>query len=54
VVSIPRHNKNTEIIASPAAQNGVKKLLLTVPVHKPKPQDFVRVHPDPASAPISR
>jgi hypothetical protein len=24
---------------------GVKKLLRTVPVHKPKPQDFVRVHP---------
>ena len=48
MVSTPRHNKNTEIIASPGAQNGVKKLLLTVPVHKPKPQDFVRVHPDPA------
>jgi hypothetical protein len=25
---------------------GVKKLLKTVPVHKPKPQDFVRIHPD--------
>jgi hypothetical protein len=24
---------------------GVKKLLRTVPVHKPSPQDFVRVHP---------
>lgn len=24
---------------------GVKKLLRTVPVHKPNPQDFVRVHP---------
>jgi hypothetical protein len=24
---------------------GVKKLLKTVPVHKPNPQDFVRVHP---------
>jgi hypothetical protein len=24
---------------------GVKKLLTTVPVRKPKPQDFVRVHP---------
>jgi hypothetical protein len=24
---------------------GVKKLLKTVPVHKPSPQDFVRVHP---------
>lgn len=27
---------------------GVKKLLLTVPVRKPKRQDFVRVHPDAA------
>jgi hypothetical protein len=26
---------------------GVKKLLMTVPVHKPKPQDWVRVHPSP-------
>src|SRR5262249_25191441 len=25
---------------------GVKKLLTTVPVRKPSPQDFVRVHPD--------
>ena len=27
---------------------GVKKLLTTVPVGRPSPQDFVRVHPDPA------
>src|SRR5262249_5908089 len=27
---------------------GVKKLLTTVPVRKPNPQDFVRVHPDTA------
>jgi hypothetical protein len=27
---------------------GVKKLLTTVPVRKPNPQDFVRVHPDEA------
>lgn len=27
---------------------GVKKLLTTVPVRKPKRQDFIRVHPDPA------
>ena len=27
---------------------GVKKLLLTVPVRKPNRQDFVRVHPDAA------
>lgn len=26
---------------------GVKRLRTTVPVHKPKKQDFVRVHPDP-------
>jgi hypothetical protein len=26
---------------------GVKKLLTTVPVHKPNQQDFVRVHPNP-------
>jgi hypothetical protein len=25
---------------------GVKKLLTTIPVRKPNPQDFVRVHPD--------
>lgn len=27
---------------------GVKKLLKTVPVHRPSPQEFVRVRPDPA------
>jgi hypothetical protein len=27
---------------------GVKKVLATVPVRKPSPQDFVRVHSDPA------
>ena len=27
---------------------GVKKLLTTVPARRPNPQDFVRVHPDPA------
>jgi hypothetical protein len=27
---------------------GVKKLLTTIPVRKPHPQDFVRVHPDAA------
>jgi hypothetical protein len=26
---------------------GVRKLLKAVPVHKPNPQDFVRVHPNP-------
>jgi hypothetical protein len=27
---------------------GVRKLLTTVPIGKPNPQDFMRVHPDPA------
>jgi hypothetical protein len=27
---------------------GVKKLLTTVPARRPSPQDFIRVHPDPA------
>ena len=27
---------------------GVKKALVTVPVRKPKGQDFIRVHPDPS------
>jgi hypothetical protein len=31
-----------------AETGGVKKLLRTVPVRKPHPQDFIRVHPDPA------
>jgi hypothetical protein len=26
---------------------GVKKLLTTIPIRKPHPQDYVRVHPDP-------
>jgi hypothetical protein len=26
---------------------GVKKVLTTIPVRRPNPQDFVRVHPDP-------
>jgi hypothetical protein len=31
-----------------AETSGVKKLLRTVPVHRPHPQDFFRVNPDPA------
>ena len=30
-----------------AANVGVKKALITIPVRKPNAQDFVRVHPDP-------
>jgi len=60
--TIPAVQPNTEQQASPDPFNptnlrlsqsfvetaGVKKLLTTVPVRKPSPQDFVRVHPDPA------
>ena len=60
--TIPAMQPNTEQQASPDPFNptnlrlsqsfvetaGVKKLLTTVPVRKPSPQDFVRVHPDPA------
>jgi hypothetical protein len=31
-----------------AATVGVKKLLVTIPVRRPNPQDFVRVHPEAA------
>jgi hypothetical protein len=36
---------NLRLNQSFAETVGVKKLLRTVPVHKPNPQDFVRVHP---------
>jgi hypothetical protein len=36
---------NLRLSQSFAETAGVKKLLKTVPVHKPSPQDFVRVHP---------
>jgi hypothetical protein len=38
---------NLRLSQSFAETAGVKKLLTTVPVRKPSPQDFVRVHPDP-------
>ncbi len=38
---------NLRLDQSFAETAGVRKLLRTVPVHKPNPQDFVRVHPDP-------
>jgi hypothetical protein len=38
---------NLRLSQSFAETVGVKKLLLTIPVRKPSPQDFVRVHPDP-------
>jgi hypothetical protein len=47
--------ENLRLSQSFAETAGVKKLLKTVPVHKPSAQDFVRVHPSPdfrMSAPI--
>ena len=46
---------NLRLSQSFAETAGVKKLLRTVPVHRPNPQDFVRVHPSPdyrMSAPV--
>src|SRR5215470_19700969 len=39
---------NLRLPQSFAEGNAVKKLLRTVPVRKPNPQDFVRVHSSPA------
>jgi hypothetical protein len=41
----PFHLDNLRLSQSFIDTAGVKKLLTTVPVHKPNPQDFVRVHP---------
>jgi hypothetical protein len=43
----PFNLDNLRLSQSFAETAGVKKLLRTVPVHKPNPQDFVRVHPSP-------
>jgi hypothetical protein len=46
---------NLRLSQSFAETAGVKKLLKTVPVHKPSAQDFVRVHLSPEyrmSAPV--
>src|SRR6516225_12124942 len=59
--TIPAMQPNTEQQASPDPFNptnlrlsqsfvetaGVKKLLTTIPVRRPSPQEFVRVHPSP-------
>jgi hypothetical protein len=42
----PFHPDNVRASQSFIDSAGVKKLLTTVPVHKPKRQDFIRVHPD--------
>jgi hypothetical protein len=44
----PFNPTNLRLSQSFVETAGVKKLLTTVPVRKPSPQDFVRVHPDPA------
>jgi hypothetical protein len=40
--------KNLRLSQSFTETAGVTKLLRTVPVHRPNPQDFVRVRPEPA------
>jgi hypothetical protein len=40
--------ENLRLDQSFAESVGVKKLIVTLPVKKPNPQDFVRVNPDPA------
>jgi hypothetical protein len=44
--SDPFDPKNLRLNQSFVDTAGVKKLLTTVPVHKPKKQDYIRVHPD--------
>jgi hypothetical protein len=44
----PFNPENLRLSQSFVETAGVKKLLTTVPVRKPSPQDFVRVHADPA------
>jgi hypothetical protein len=44
----PFNPTNLRLSQSFVETAGVKKLLTTVPVRKPSPQDFVRVHPDSA------
>jgi len=43
----PFNLDNLRLSQSFVENAGVKKLLKTVPVHKPNPQDFVRVYPSP-------
>jgi hypothetical protein len=42
----PYHPENLKVPQSFIDSAGVKKLLTTIPVRKPKKQDFIRVHPD--------
>jgi hypothetical protein len=44
----PFDPENLRLDQSFTEATGVKKLLTTVPVRKPKPQDFIRVHSDEA------
>jgi len=44
----PFNPTNLRLSQSFVETAGIRKLLTNVPVRKPSPQDFVRVHPDPA------
>src|SRR5262245_22456470 len=46
-VADPYDLSNLRLDQSFVESAGVKKLLTSVPVRKPNPQDFIRVHPDP-------
>jgi hypothetical protein len=43
----PFNPTNLRLSQSFVETAGVKKLLITIPVRKPSPQEFVRVHPSP-------
>jgi hypothetical protein len=43
----PFDPRNLKLNQSFVEQTGVEKLLITVPVRKPRAQEFVRVHPSP-------
>jgi hypothetical protein len=47
IASDPFDLTNLRLDQSFVESAGVKKLLTTVPVRKPNPQDYVRVHPSP-------
>jgi hypothetical protein len=46
-VADPYDLSNLRLDQSFVESAGVKRLLTSVPVRKPNPQDFIRVHPDP-------
>jgi hypothetical protein len=46
-VADPYDLSNLRLNQSFVESAGVKRLLISVPVRKPNPQDFIRVHPGP-------